>query len=1010
MSSTSRRKTGRFLFTIAGVVVGTAILFSPLTVPAQGLALEEVIVTAQRRVQSLQEVPISLDVFTGEDLNLQGFRNFEDMAKFSPSITVTNGREQLLTIRGFGTQGNRVTLQSATPMFVDGIHFGRRELSLSAFMDVERVEILKGPQPIHFGMSATAGAINVMSKRPTPEWEADLASEIGNFGHVELTGALSGPLTDTLGIRVAGAVERSDGPVKHRVTNENYPKFDSMGGRVMLEWTPSEKFNLLGKFELTQQDNGGDLLVGCLTEGQLTGFRRDSPIFGTTPLTTGNQLAVLAPPPKGLGFAGIVYPEQKGKDCFEDAVYGEARQGPWLEPDQRIFGYHNSGPEPGLIDFRDVIVGYTTTQGPEGPGPNGMRFPGGHNGLENAEYLNTWNALIDATYRLENGISINSQTGTIENIWLNPRGDCCLFVTSASNRIVRSSQWSQMLRVEAPAEGYDVNIGVPGGLNVNLMAGGHWQIGDMDAHLVDLRSDFNQAQRYAFSWEDSEWFAGFWNMDLNFLDKQLSLSVGGRYGITKKEVFVQTWNASFIFEGRPCEHRPATNPTLDDNPATCPLHADFKQVNPNLTTPTTFDAINNRGGTRRIDSPRFFVDLAGVNMNDLWTSTSSNIFVPLNWRTADADAVGITAPVYQPLVIGDCDFCTENPVVDENKYDSQVVLSYTPEGLDGNHTFYGKYVTAYKSGAVNVGLTAPPAALADLLYLPETVKAWEFGTKGMLFDSRVRYDLSAFRSQFTDLQTEGVAPIIDPLARRVALNAGEQLVKGIEFSTTMLVTQDLVFNLGGALMDGKMVELDGGGCTGDETVAASANAVNNPAGRSAAELTLANTTLNALSPERRAHALAAVIPEEFLLNGGCRLEAKTLPNGGTRGAGTFNRSGDDAPRTPDWNFVYGLTYTRPFLDQYQMLFDIRGKVSAGYINDLNHSRLTAFDTHADLSVSSGIESQDGTWSLIAYARNLLEAAPQYHEEYDFLQLGFTYLPVSETQFTMYGLRFEYRFR
>src|SRR5690606_31724891 len=120
---------------------------------------------------------------------------------------------------------------------------------------------------------------------------------------------------------------------------------------------------------------------------------------------------------------------------------------------------------------------------------------------------------------------------------------------------------------------------------------------------------------------------------------------------------------------------------------------------------------------------------------------------------------------------------------------------------------------------------------------------------------RVRYDISAFRSEFTDLQTEGTGPAFNPNVVRVALNAGEQLVKGIEFNTTMLLSQNLVFNLGGSFMDGKMVELDGGGCTDHEIIAASADALNNPAGRSAEELDFANEILTDISPERRAHAL-----------------------------------------------------------------------------------------------------------------------------------------------------------
>ena len=138
--------------------------------------LEEVIVTAQRREQSLQEVPVSVEAFGSVEILRQGYRDLNEISQFSPSVYISDEHptEQDQSIRGFGTFGRNLTLEQAVPIFVDGIHFGRPAQVKLAFLDVERLEVLKGPQPVFFGQNATAGAFNIISAGPTPEWEGYL--------------------------------------------------------------------------------------------------------------------------------------------------------------------------------------------------------------------------------------------------------------------------------------------------------------------------------------------------------------------------------------------------------------------------------------------------------------------------------------------------------------------------------------------------------------------------------------------------------------------------------------------------------------------------------------------------------------------------------------------------------------------------------------------------------------------------------------------------------------------
>lgn len=236
-----RRHIKRSILGAAIVSTATVSLY-PVVLQAQ--ALEEIVVTAQRRSQSLQEVPISIDAISGEEIRQQGFRNMDQLADFSPSILIDNRiQDQDIAIRGVGTTGNNLTLEQAAPTFVDGIHYGRTSQIKNAFMDLERVEVLRGPQPVYFGQNATAGAFSLTTKKPTPEWEGNINAEVGNFGRKTVEAAVGGPITDTFGIRVAGKWDTMDGYLEDIFTGNDFPEGRDYAGRAIVQWTPTEQFD-----------------------------------------------------------------------------------------------------------------------------------------------------------------------------------------------------------------------------------------------------------------------------------------------------------------------------------------------------------------------------------------------------------------------------------------------------------------------------------------------------------------------------------------------------------------------------------------------------------------------------------------------------------------------------------------------------------------------------------------------------------------------------------------------
>ena len=140
--ATIRRFGLSIVFGLIAVVSGIGSASAQLD--GADLALEEIIVTAQRREQALKEVPISIEAFSGDLIRRQGFRDLGELGNFSPSVFINDSGflSQDRSIRGFGTSGNALTLEQAVPIFVDGIHFGRPSQVKLAFMDTARVEIL----------------------------------------------------------------------------------------------------------------------------------------------------------------------------------------------------------------------------------------------------------------------------------------------------------------------------------------------------------------------------------------------------------------------------------------------------------------------------------------------------------------------------------------------------------------------------------------------------------------------------------------------------------------------------------------------------------------------------------------------------------------------------------------------------------------------------------------------------------------------------------------------------
>lgn len=213
----------------------------------QSSGLEEIIVTAQKRSQSLNDVPLSISVASGEQLTQRNVSDVADLAKITPGFTATTSSfgVPVFTLRGVGFYDTSVAAKPSVSIYVDEVPLPFSQITMGATLDLERVEVLKGPQGTLFGQNSTGGAINYIAAKPKDILEAGLGVKYQRFGEYTVEGFISGPVSDKIGVRLAartiqgGAWQRS----LSRPGDELGDK-DLTMGRLIVDLKPSDAFKV----------------------------------------------------------------------------------------------------------------------------------------------------------------------------------------------------------------------------------------------------------------------------------------------------------------------------------------------------------------------------------------------------------------------------------------------------------------------------------------------------------------------------------------------------------------------------------------------------------------------------------------------------------------------------------------------------------------------------------------------------------------------------------------------
>ncbi|WP_375394395.1 TonB-dependent receptor [uncultured Sphingomonas sp.] len=245
------------------------------TAPPSGpgdVGIADIIVTAQKRRQQINDVPVSITTATGQQLANAGVETVNDLAKIVPGLTYTASlaATPILTLRGVGFNEYTLGASPTVSVYVDQVPVPFLQMARGTTFDLERVEVLKGPQGILFGQNSTGGAINYIAATPTKRFQAGADASYGRFDEVNAGGYMSGPLTDTIGARLAVRTLQSGDWQRNYTRASTLGSQDLIEGRFTLDWKPSDRATITIGVDgwRDKSDTPGT---------QLTGFRLQVP-------------------------------------------------------------------------------------------------------------------------------------------------------------------------------------------------------------------------------------------------------------------------------------------------------------------------------------------------------------------------------------------------------------------------------------------------------------------------------------------------------------------------------------------------------------------------------------------------------------------------------------------------------------------------------------------------------------------------------------------------------------
>ena len=784
--------SSRTLKGLTALTLSTSLLAFSAPAMAQ---LDEIIVTAQKREQSLQDVPISISAFDVEALETKRIDGLEDIAQFSPGVyTTPNPADETgvrVNIRGIGTFDPQIGQDSRTAIYVDGVYYGRTQGLAFDSPDLGRVEILKGPQGTLYGRNTVAGAVNLISVAPDPtQYSGALDVEVGNFDHRRLNGHINVPITDSAALRISGLFSDTDGWVENTGLGENFGGTERFGGRAALrvEAAPQLTFDLAADYTNTQStplfqqplagtNNPAAFFAPAFTVSEDTGRQDEvnsfsnieegeTEIFGVSLITNyevnetddlkvtlayreadSERFVALAPTANPAILNGLnngPNPFLGGINLTETlaalpAIF--ASQGASLRPD---FATQFDGSTPDVGLFVSPIGGAPTLDG--------------HKQLS-AELTYTGSALdgrIDYTAGL---FYFDEETANGSNP-LNPNGN-----------LADANAFFGVLGALTPIA---TTVGLADGLagaqaGLPLIQGGLAQV---QGGLAQVQGGIAQVQG---------------GLAATPVSPQTQPIIDG---LNAQLAELQMTEAGLLMtEAELLGNLAATQGALAFLPG-----ALAGSIGP--TSAALAEARSTTSNGLFIDTQAFAIyGEATFHVNDDFRITAG-----LRYSDDRKDGIGQAASAF---FLDNIDL-TGNIIApnfgeaDTDSLDPSVILEYD---YNEDILLYASYKESFRSGGFNATSTSLPGAdPSDFIFGSEDITAYEAGFKADLLDSRFRLNVAGYFYDFTDFQTTVSASNISAIERAVVNT--DQEIYGVDVEAVFALTEDLILNGSYAFVDG----------------------------------------------------------------------------------------------------------------------------------------------------------------------------------------------------------------
>ncbi|MCH8250480.1 MAG: TonB-dependent receptor plug domain-containing protein, partial [Proteobacteria bacterium] len=280
---------------LAVTCIGGA-LFAPNAVAQErrgsaNILLEEIIVTARKREENAQEVPLAITAFNAEQIESLKIRDLMNMSVGMPNVALddigTFRGSANFSIRGLGINSSIPSIDPTVGVFLDGVYLGNNVGTIFDMFDVESITVLRGPQGILFGRNVTGGAILINTKKPGDEFEISIRAAVDGGGdggqNRYLMGSIGGPVSDTLGIKLSAYYNDDDGWFENQFDGSDFGAIQQTMIRPVLVWTPTDNTELILRYEYTDIDGDGPASQthtnGSGVPGFFANFDRDSHDF-----------------------------------------------------------------------------------------------------------------------------------------------------------------------------------------------------------------------------------------------------------------------------------------------------------------------------------------------------------------------------------------------------------------------------------------------------------------------------------------------------------------------------------------------------------------------------------------------------------------------------------------------------------------------------------------------------------------------------------------------------------